>query len=213
MLSCKDVVVYDYIHQGEVPLLSIHEHIDPGGLKRTRIQRDPFAGNEPGGHSGDRALHHERKDVVRSSRDRKDRNRAVSLGHGPIRPVSPQDDDTRCPLLLHVSSRLRGILLLPGGREINRKDVGADLELTVCPVHDPVVVRHVADAVHAHLGQPEQDPSYDPDLLLIVEHAPVGHQPADVLARRRVRNDAYKRHVSSLISSSTLSLKRLSKNA
>ena len=119
----------------------------------------------------------------------------AAFDHGPVGAISAEGHDAGHPVRFHDTRRSYGVFLVSLQREVQREYLRRDLDGIQGTPHDAEVVGHVTDALYPNGRKPQQHAADDADLFLVVEHAPIGHQPADVLPGGGVCDDPDKRQV------------------
>ena len=145
------------------------------------------------GEPGQRALHHARKDVVGSSREREQRYVAATLGHDAVRAIAAKGNDRG---RAKIAQSLRGFGRVAGmAHDWHRKwrEGQARCGRGRCPLDDAVGVREIRDLADPGGVETKQHAPDDIDLLVIVERGAVGDETPNILARRRVRDDSDQR--------------------
>ncbi|MEZ4507671.1 MAG: hypothetical protein R2848_17900 [Thermomicrobiales bacterium] len=151
--------------------------------------------HQRGGDASQRPFDHARKDIVRSSRDRHERHIATALGHHPVRAVAAKRDDGADP---QVSQPLRGlerVAVVAEHRHWQRMQRTGECNIVRCAGNDAEEIGQIVDLLDTQVRRGQQDAPDDVDLFVVVERGAVRHDPANVLAGCRIRNDPDRRTV------------------
>ena len=191
-------VVGDHgVDERGVPRLAVHAHGDALVVYAAAVglvhQR-----HGGGGHAGHGALHHRRIDVVGAGGDGEHGRFRDALGGGAGSAVAAEDDDAAHAQLLEHPGGAHGVLHRGLDLKVQHAQREAEhpvaLQRILHGVADHEGLGHEICALHAQALGREDDALADIYFFVVVYGRGVGDQAADVLARRRVRDDAYGSH-------------------
>ena len=184
-----------HIHQRQIPILPVHPNVQRLAYHRRIRQPQLPRCYQPGGNPRQRPFNHHRKHIVRPRGNRHYWQPIGCRRHGPVRPVAAQGNQTPHALLRHHRRRPPGVPLRIVRRHRQQFQRNADPRIRRRPPAQIPAVRHCHHPRRVRRLHPDERPPHCVDLLPVRHHPPLRHQPANILAGRRIGNNSHAAHI------------------